>query len=269
MHRILQTRKSTQLGLIVGGILLLITAALSHTEWLALFNLPGLALVLGGTAAATVVSRPLADVVRTFRSIPALMHDDAVKIDRDIEQLLEVAHWHRAGRIGPAEQAAEKVVHPIVRDGAQLVLDREPLEHVVKTLQWRIAAIRNHAQGDAHILRTMATFAPAFGMLGTLFGLIQMLSNLGAAGLPQLGATMSFALVTTLYGLVLANLLFKPLAIKAEQRVHNKALAMNVLLEGIVLLHQRRHPSVIREALTTYMSQQQVGAASQSLARAA
>lgn len=269
MQRILQTRKSTQLGLAIGLAVLLAAGFTYHSNWLALLNLPGLVLVLGGTLAATVVARPVRDVWQVFRGIPTLMHDDSVKIDSDIEQLLEVAHWYRAGRIGPAEQAAEKVVHPIVRDGAQLVLDREPLEHVIKTLQWRIAGIRNHDHGDAHILRTMATFAPAFGMLGTLFGLIQMLASLGTESLPQLGATMSFALVTTLYGLVLANLLFKPLAIKTEQRVNAKALAMQVLLEGVVLLHQRRHPQVIREALTTYMLQQQMGAGGQPLARAA
>lgn len=269
MHRFLHTHKSTQVGLIAGVLLLAIAAALSHTGGLALLNLPGLALVLGGTLTATMVARPLHEVVRVFKSIPTLTYDDPVRIDTDMEQLLEVAHWHRAGRIGAAEQAAEKVAHPIVRDGAQLVLDREPLEHVVKTLQWRIAGMRSRDSGDAQILRTMAMFAPAFGMLGTLFGLIQMLNTLGSAALPQLGATMSFALVTTLYGLVLANLLFKPLAIKAEQRIQQRTLAMNVLLEGIVLLHQRRHPSVIREALTTYLAQQQTGASSQPLARAA
>lgn len=269
MYRILHTGKSTQIGLLAGAALLVLAVSLSQTNWLALLNLPGLVLVVGGTFAATLVARPLRDVVRVLRSIPALTHDHALRIDADIEQLLEVAHWHRAGRIGPAEQAAAKVAHPIVRDGAQLVLDREPLEHVVKTLQWRIAAMRNSESADAHILRTMATFAPAFGMLGTLFGLIQMLGNLGTAGLPQLGATMSFALITTLYGLVLANLLFKPLAIKAEQRVHNRTLAMNVLLEGVVLLHQRRHPSVIREALNTYIAQQQVSPGMPPLARVA
>lgn len=269
MHRILHTQKSTLLGLVVGALLLLATIAASRNEWLALLNLPGLFLVVGGTLAATMVARPLRDVAGVFRSIPALMHDNTVKIDTEVEQLLEVAHWYRAGRIGPAEQAAGKVVHPIVRDGALLVLDREPLDQVIKTLQWRIAGMRTQSNGDAHILRTMATFAPAFGMLGTLLGLIQMLSNLGTATLPQLGASMSFALITTLYGLVLANLLFKPLALKAEQRVQSQALAMQVLLEGIVLLHQRRHPEVIREALTTYMVQQQLGAGQAPLARAA
>ncbi len=269
MHRILHTPKSTQFGLIAGVAMLSLTAALSHAGWLTLLNFPGLALVLGGTLAATMMARPLHEVVAVFKSMPKLGHDEAVRIDPDMEQLLEVAHWYRAGRIGAAEQAAAKVAHPIVRDGAQLVLDREPVEHVIKTLQWRIAGMRSKDHGEAQILRTMAMFAPAFGMLGTLFGLIQMLNNLGNAALPQLGAAMSFALITTLYGLVLANLLFKPLAIKAEQRIQQRTLAMNVLLEGIVLLHQRRHPSVIREALTTYMAQQQAGAGLQPVARAA
>ena len=269
MYRLLRTPKSTPIGLAAGVAMLLLMAAFSHTGWLTLLNLPGLILVVGGTLAATMIARPLPEVLEVFKSMPKLAHDETAQIDPEMEQLLEVAHWYRAGRIGAAEQAVSKVVHPLVRDGAQLVLDREPLEHVIKTLQWRIAGMRSKDSGEAQILRTMAMFAPAFGMLGTLFGLIQMLNHLGNAALPQLGASMSFALITTLYGLVLANLLFKPLAIKAEQRIQKRTLAMNVLLEGIVLLHQRRHPSVIRDALTTYMAQQQAGAGVQAVPSAA
>ena len=137
-------------------------------------------------------------------------------------------------------------------------------------LQWRIAGVQSRELGDAQILRTMATFAPVFGMLGTLFGLIQLLGTLGHAGLAQIGASMSFALITTLYGLILANMIFKPLAMKMEQRVRLKLTAMNVIVEGIVLLHQRRHPFLIKEALATYMLQHQGSvAAPGSLPRAA
>ena len=68
---------------------------------------------------------------------------------------------------------------------------------------------------------------------------------------------MSFALITTLYGLVLANVIFKPLAMKMERRIQHRILSMNFILEGVVLLHQRRHPMVIKETLEIYLSQLQ------------
>jgi chemotaxis protein MotA len=178
-------------------------------------------------------------------------------VETEINDLLTIAHWYRLGNIYAAERAIEQVHNPLLRSGAQLVIDQEPIHDIIKMLQWRIASVRAKEQGDASILRTMSVFAPAFGMLGTLFGLMQMLSHLGSAGLPEIGAAMSFALITTLYGLVLANMIFKPLAMKMDRRAQQEITSMNFILEGIMLLHQRRHPTIIKEALTMYMLQLQ------------
>jgi len=270
MKRFFDTRKSTLLGLLSGVCILAGTAYIAHQGFIDLFNLPGLMLVLGGTLAATLVSRPLHDVARALKSMPTLMHDDHIRIDSEIPHLLDIAYWYRAGNIEAAEEAISRVDNPLLRIGAQLVIDREPIEDIVKVLQWRIAGIRDQEQSEAHILRIMGTFAPAFGMLGTLFGLVQMLNGLGQASLSQVGVTMSFALITTLYGLVLANVIFKPLAMKMERRIQHRILSMNFILEGVVLLHQRRHPIVIKETLEIYLSQLQANPhAPFSLARAA
>jgi chemotaxis protein MotA len=257
MKRFINTRKSTLLGLVGGVSIFAATAYLAHQGLIALFNLPGLIMVVGGTLAATLISRPLQDVVRVVKSLPKLMHDEHVGLDSEIPRLLDIAYWYRAGNIKAAEQAIAGVDNPLLRTGAQLVIDQEPIHDIVKVLQWRIAGIRDQEQSEAHILRIMATFAPAFGMLGTLFGLVQMLNGLGQASLSQVGTTMSFALITTLYGLVLANVIFKPLAMKMERRIQRRIMSMNFILEGVVLLHQRRHPTVIKESLEMYLSQLQ------------
>ena len=244
-----ETRKSTLIGLLGGIVVLVASALIGHQDMLALFNLPGLIMVLGGTLMATFVSRPVRDVIGTFKALRKLMHDDNIDVEAEVNHLLNIAHWYRIGNIYAAEQAIAQVDNELLRTGAQLVIDQEPIHDIVKTLQWRIAGVRAKEQGDANILRTMASFAPAFGMLGTLFGLMQMLNNLGDAGLSSIGASMSFALITTLYGLVLANMLFKPLAMKMERRAQQHIMGMNFVLEGIMLLHQRRHPMIIKEAL--------------------
>jgi chemotaxis protein MotA len=270
MKWFIDTRKSTLLGLVGGVSILVAMAYIARPGFIALFNLPGLIMVLGGTLAATLVSRPLRDVVKTIRSLPKLMHDEHVRIDAEIPHLLDIAYWYRAGNIEAAEQAIAEVNNPLLRIGAQLVIDQEPIHDIVKVLQWRIAGIRDQEQSEAHILRIMATFAPAFGMLGTLFGLVQMLNGLGQTSLSQVGVTMSFALITTLYGLVLANVVFKPLAMKMERRIQQRIMGMNFILEGVVLLHQRRHPIVIKESLEIYLSQLQGNSqVPVSLARAA
>jgi chemotaxis protein MotA len=270
MKRITDTRKSTLIGLLGGVIVLVTSAMIAHQDLLTMFNLPGLIIVLGGTVMATFVSRPVRDVIDAFKGIRRLMHDDPIDIETEMSHLLNITHWYRLGNIYAAEQAIAQVDNPLLRTGAQLVIDQEPIHDIVKSLQWRIAGVRAKEQGEANILRTMATFAPAFGMLGTLFGLMQMLNTLGEAGLPEIGASMSFALITTLYGLVLANMVFKPLAMKMERRAQHRVMGMNFILEGIMLMHQRRHPMIIKETLDMYMLQLQTPRDTQvSLAKAA
>jgi len=270
MKRLMNTRLSTLIGLLGGGAVLTLSALLAHQGLMAMLNLPGLLMVVGGTIMATLVSRPLREVSGAFKGLRRLMRDQTLNVENEIHQLLHIAQWYRLGNLYAAEQAVAQVENPLLRTGAQLVLDQEPIHDIVKTLQWRIAGVRAKEQGDAAILRTMATFAPAFGMLGTLFGLMQMLNTLGNAGLASIGASMSFALITTLYGLVLANMVFKPLAMKMERHVQQQIMAMNFILEGIMLLHQRRHPMIIREALEMYLVQMETnGSAPGALARAA
>jgi chemotaxis protein MotA len=255
MKKFIDTQNSAALGLLGGLLVLIMMALVSHQDLAGLFNLPGLVMVLGGTLAATLVSRPARDVMTALRSLRSLLHDEKVEINGEIGHLLNIAHWYRDGNLRAAEQVIEQVSNPLLRAGAQLVLDREPIQDIVKLLQWRITGARARDLGNAQILRTMAMFAPAFGMLGTLFGLIQMLGSLGESGLGQIGAMMSFALITTLYGLLLANMVLKPLAMKMEQRIEHQTMLMNFIIEGILLLHERRHPMVIKEALATYMQQ--------------
>jgi chemotaxis protein MotA len=270
MKRITETRKSTLIGLLGGITVLVLSASIAHQNMLTLLNVPGLIMVLGGTLMATFVSRPVRDVIGAFKSLRRMMHDENIDVEAEVQHLLNIAHWYRIGNLYAAEQAIAQVDNTLLRTGAQLVLDQEPIHDIVKTLQWRITGVRAKEQGDANILRTMSTFAPAFGMLGTLFGLMQMLNTLGNANLPAIGASMSFALITTLYGLVLANMIFKPLAIKMERRAQQQVMGMNFILEGIMLLHQRRHPMVIKEALSMYMVQLQTHQqTSVSLAKAA
>jgi chemotaxis protein MotA len=98
----------------------------------------------------------------------------------------------------------------------------------------------------------MAVFAPAFGMLGTLFGLIHMLYGLGSSGIAEIGTAMGFAMITTLYGIVAANLFLKPLAMKLERR-HQQEIAVNHMLsEGLLMVQERCHPTLILDSLASF-----------------
>ncbi len=246
---------STLIGTVGGLTLIGGLIAFSPESVAAFVNLPGLLVVLGGTLLATLVSRPLSDVYHVLRNLPGMFRSAETKIDREIEALLRVAECRRHSSLRAAEKQVEAIGNEFLRTGLQQVLDRIPRSDLLRLLQWRIAAYRAHQNSEIQIVRTMAAFAPAFGMLGTLFGLVHMLYGLDQAGIAQVGSSMGFAMITTLYGIMAANLFLKPLSIKMEQRANHRLVLLNMLMEGILMVHDSRHPTLIRENLASYLFQ--------------
>lgn len=210
-------------------------------------NLPGLLLVLGGTLLASIIGHSPGPVINLLRRLPSLFRDAAPPSAEDYKPFLHIAERYRRGDVRGAEKAATGIKDPFLRGGARLALDPHNGEELGRMLQWRMRQQREDDHRDIRILRTMATFAPAFGMLGTLFGLVAMLGSLGQSGLEYIGVAMGFALMSTLYGLLAANLVFRPLALKLEDRSRQRLLHMNLLTDAIMMLYERQHPVLIGE----------------------
>ncbi|MBU1192356.1 MAG: MotA/TolQ/ExbB proton channel family protein [Gammaproteobacteria bacterium] len=245
-------RQSTVIGLVSGCVLLIGMMIMSPEHAGMFLNIPGLLVVLGGTLAATIVSRPIRDVKAVLRCMPELFRDELPPTQTEVTQLLRFADWFRMGNLRAAERELAEVSDPFLHAGLRMLVDGCQPQDLAKSLQWRMSGLRTREQGESQILRTMAVLAPAFGMLGTLFGLVHMLSGLGDSGLGEIGNSMAFAMITTLYGIVAANLFFKPLAIKMEHRTHQRLLQMGMLMEGMLMTYEKRHPTLIRETLEAF-----------------
>ena len=252
--------QSTIIGLLAGLVLIVGVIAMASDHIGAFFNIPGLIVVIGGTLAATFMSRPVADVQRVLRALPALFRAAPDSFDEDAAQLLQFATRYRHGNLRAAERDLAAISNPFLHAGLRRVTDRGTLQDLTKSLQFQISAVRARGQGQVQILCAMSTYAPAFGMLGTLFGLVHMLSGLGSSGLQEIGGTMAFAMITTVYGIIASNLLFKPLAIKLERRNARHLVQMTALMEGIVQIHEKRHPMLIKETLESFFSDQAANA---------
>jgi len=246
--------RSTIIAFLGGSILLFGMIVLSPWDVGVFFNIPGLIVVIGGTLAATLISRPVSEVQVLWRRIPQLFRKEESTIDTDIEQLLQFAERYRYSSPRSAERALSAISSPFLSTGLRQTVEGSTSEDLSKSLQWRIAGVRSQENAQTQILYSMATFAPAFGMLGTLFGLVHMLSGIGDSGLNEIGGSMAFAMLTTVYGIVASNLVFKPLAIKMERRTGQHLMEMTALMEGILQVHDKRHPTLIREALESYYS---------------
>jgi len=243
---------STLIG-IFASILLLATVLFFTAESPQSFlNLPGLGIVFAGTLAATFISYPLREVLRVVGLVGVVFRRENTYTRDDIKELVDMARLWFKGDVRAVEKALDQTRNPFLRSGIQLVIANTKEQEIIDLLSWRIARLKAREHAEAQVFHTMATYAPAFGMLGTLVGLVNMLEVMDAGDMAIIGPKMAVALLTTFYGILLANLVFKPFAVKLERRTEERVIAMNMVLEGISLITKRRLPSFIEDTLHSF-----------------
>ncbi|MFC3285543.1 motility protein A [Litchfieldella rifensis] len=245
---------STLIGIAASVMMLASVLLLSAESAASFINLPGLAIVLTGTLAATFISYPLQEVVRVVRLVGLVFRRENSYVHDDIQELVSMARLWFKGNVRAVETALTRTRNPFLRTGIQLVIDNTREEEILDLLRWRIARMKARERAEAQIFRTMALYAPAFGMIGTLVGLVNMLEVMASSEVGIIGERMAVALLTTFYGIVLANLVFKPIAVKLERRTEERLIAMNMVMEGVSLMSRRRLPSFIEETLKSFMA---------------
>ncbi|MCP1673350.1 chemotaxis protein MotA [Natronocella acetinitrilica] len=248
---------STVIGMVAGVILLATVLVFAVDQPATFINLPGLAIVVVGTLAATFISYPLREVVRVVRLVTIVMRNENTYSRDDMEELVQISRMWFRDDLRAVERALERTGNPFLRTGVQLVIDGTNEHDILDLLRWRIARLKAKEHAEAQIFRTMAAYAPAFGMIGTLVGLINMLYVLEEGDIAVIAQNMGIALLTTFYGILLANLIFKPFAVKLERRTEERLISMNMVLEGVALISQKRNPAFIQETLRSFMAQYQ------------
>jgi chemotaxis protein MotA len=245
---------STLIGILASIVLLGVVLFFSAENPRQFIDLPGLGIVLIGTLAATFISYPLKEVMRIFGLIGTVMRNEHMYAQKDIEELVSMSRIWMSGDIQKVEKALEKVSNPVLKTGVQLIIDMTPEQDIIDLLQWRISKLRAKEHAEAQLFRTMASYAPAFGMIGTLIGLVNLMFMLGDGDMTAIGQQMSLALMTTFYGILLANLVFKPIAVKLERRTEERVALMNMVMQGLSMMSQKRRPAFMRETLKTFMA---------------
>lgn len=244
---------STLLGMISGVAIIFTSIFLSAEDITIFINLPGVFIVVGGTLSATLLSYPLQEVLRVFKTLLVVLRNERQYAEDDQKELVAISLLLLKANMADIEQALGKIKNPFLHTGIQLVIDNTPITEIIELLEWRIFKLKTREAAEAQIYRSMAMYAPAFGMLGTLIGLVNMLYNMGDSAMELIGINMGLALLTTLYGVTLSNLLLKPIALKFERRTEQRILLMNTIMEGVLLLARGHSPSYIREYLKTFV----------------
>ncbi len=213
-------------------------------------HLPSLAITLGGTMAATLIQHPLSSVAAAFRACRAALSRTAPSAEEEVKRLTRfVARARREGLLA-IEAEALGVEDPFLAKGLRLVLDGAPRGTILEILENEHRRLREKSAASQRVLESMAAYAPAFGMIGTLIGLVQLLRSIGDTG--ALGAGMATALLTTLYGALASNLVFLPLAGKLEARGRDEAAFRDLAIAGVLSLEAREAPILVEERLAAF-----------------
>lgn len=201
------------------------------------------------------MSFPLREVLRVFKVFVIVLRNERLYEIGDIDEIVGIAQLLYQNRVLQAEDVITNLRNPFLRSGLQLVVDGVPVEDILNLLQWRITRLKAREHAEAQVYRVMGGYAPAFGMVGTLLGLVNMLYDMGGDDFGSIGVNMAVALITTFYGIVLANLIFKPIAVKLERRTEQRVALLSMVMEGVVLISEKRTPSFIRETLFSFIAQ--------------
>ena len=245
---------STLIGLLVSLFLLSVLLMFSAQHPALLLDLSSLGIVLGGTFAATCISYPMAEVRAIPRLLATVLRAEREQADAIIEELVGLARRWNDGDSRGVENALAEVRNPFLCSGVQLLVDQVAEDDILELLQWRIARLRAKEHAEAQLFRVMAGYAPAFGMLGTLVGMVNLVFVLGDGDIGNVGRQMAMSLTTTLYGLLLANLVCKPIAVKLERRTERRVVVMNMILQGISMMARKRSPGLMRETLKCFVA---------------
>ncbi|MBN2309313.1 MAG: MotA/TolQ/ExbB proton channel family protein [Candidatus Hydrogenedentes bacterium] len=242
---------ATVIGLIA-GVFLMIIPIFKGGGAAIFWSLDSVVIVVGGTIAATLINYPLAEVLGVFRTLRnAFIHKESTP-SKLIEQLVSFATVARREGILALESHAGEAGDEFLEKSVQLAIDGTAPELIKDILTTELAFMEDrHAMGQS-ILLAMGTFAPAFGMIGTLIGLVKMLVAMEDPS--QIGEGMALALITTLYGAVMANLMFLPAAGKLKVRTSGELLAKEIIIEGILSIQSGDNPRIVEQKLKAFVS---------------
>ena len=240
---------ATIIGLIF-GVVIIGLAMMSGGSADQFVNLPGVFIVFGGTLAATLIKFPAKECLRALRTgIRAAFFNKQEKPGDLIVEANRLAGV--AKRKGPLALESEPVSNEFFNKGIQLFVDGHPSEFIEDVCKHEIELSIERAEMGERVFRAMGDSAPAFGLIGTLVGLVQMLSDLKNPD--SLGPAMAVALLTTLYGALIANLVANPIADKLEIRGEQQRNLMQLIIDSVLGIKNGLSPRVMAELLETYV----------------
>ena len=243
---------------VVAGTGLVLTAILLGGSLGTFMNIQGMLIVAGGTFAATSIAFPTNELKLIFPVSRRVFKDPGDEM-MEVSQFL-VQAMGTFKRDGPValEGIAGDAPSKALTKGLQLIADGANADTINEILATERKYMEEHHRVGQKIFQEMGKFAPAFGMVGTLIGLVQMLSDLSDPD--AIGPAMAVALLTTFYGAVLANLIFLPMVTKLDRRIQIEVVQIELAIVGLDSMNRGDTVQILKEKLSAFLNQQEAKA---------
>jgi len=237
---------------IVAGFLCVIISVIAGGDARVFVNIPSMAITVGGMLSATLIHFSLGQFLKIMSVVKKTV---LCKLPREQDLIQKMVNYSAINRRDGAlalEQQIATADNEFLAKGMQMVIDGQEEDAIDKQLHMEIQYLQERHANGKKILEFMGASAPAFGMIGTLIGLVQMLGNLEDPS--GIGVGMATALITTFYGALLANLVFIPLAGKLGIRSKQETILSEMILEGLLALVRGESPTGVREKMQAFVS---------------
>ena len=218
----------------------------------AFIHLPSALIVFGGLLAATLINYPISKLTGVIKTLKIAFTEKPIDAGYVIGTIISLSETARREGLLALEDAAYQLQDGFMQKGILLIVDGTDPDLVRNIMETELAFLEErHSEGQG-IFETMGALAPAFGLIGTIIGLINMLKNLDNP--EAIGPGMAVALVTTFYGSLIANLFFIPIAGKLRVRSREEILLKEVMIEGMLSIQAGENPRIIEEKLKAFLS---------------
>ncbi len=239
---------ATLFGIII-GFSLLIGAIILGGQYNIFLNIPGLMIVIGGTFSAICITFPISEIYNAVVAAFKIFITRKLKANEVVNLMVRIADISRREGLLALENI--ETDNNILKKTCQLIADNADTDLIEETLLIEITSLKQRHFIVQEVFKRMANYAPAFGMVGTLIGLVQMLSSLKNPD--AIGPAMAVAILTTFYGSVLSNLLFLPIAGKLKSRTTEEILHLQIIFEGAKCILQNNNPRFVYEKLSSFV----------------
>lgn len=242
----------TIVGLVIGAGLVFWGMAAGDTNLIIFFDPASIAITVGGSFAALLIAYPISAMKRVMKVTIQSFKESTMASSEIINSFTNLSKKARREGLLSLEDEMAQLTNEFLKKGLQMVVDGLEPETIKEIMELEIGEMERRHTDGANILKAWAAYAPAFGMIGTLVGLIQMLANLSDAS--ALASGMGKALITTFYGALLANMILIPMAQNLNYKSSIEVNNREMMLEGILAIQSGVNPRIVEEKLTSYLS---------------